>query len=225
MNLAIIPARSGSKRIINKNIKIFEGKPIIYYSILAAKLSGIFDKIIVSTDSKKIASISKKFGAEVPFLRSKKLSKDRTSIVEVISQELKKLKIRPNSSTKVCCIYPTAPMLKKFFLKEGYKKLTKNYDYVLSVKKEDSRILRGFYENKKKIIPINKKTKNKRSQNLENVYVDSGQFCWGFARSWLRNKSCYELKSTFVDIPDKYVQDIDTIEDWKKAIKKFKKLK
>ena len=225
MNLAIIPARIGSKRIKNKNIKNFEGKPIIYYSILAAKLSGVFDKIIVSTDSLKIASISKKYGADVPFLRSKELSKDNIGIIEVISKVLKKLKIKPNLSTKVCCIYPTAPMLNKNFLIKGYKKLTQNYDYVLSVKREDSRILRGFYINKKTIIPINKKTKNIRSQNLKNLYLDAGQFCWGFAKSWLSNKGCHELKSTFIDIPDKYVQDIDTIEDWKKAIIKFKKLK
>tara|TARA_B100001758_G_C18392720_1_gene603913 strand:+ start:441 stop:1118 length:678 start_codon:yes stop_codon:yes gene_type:complete len=225
MNLAIIPARIGSKRIKNKNIKNFEGKPIIYYSILAAKLSGVFDKIIVSTDSLKIASISKKYGADVPFLRSKKLSKDNIGIIEVISKVLKKLKIKPNLSTKVCCIYPTAPMLNKNFLIKGYKQLTQNYDYVLSVKREDSRILRGFYINKKTIIPINKKTKNIRSQDLKNLYLDAGQFCWGFAKSWLSNKGCHELKSTFIDIPDKYVQDIDTIEDWKKAIIKFKKLK
>ena len=225
MNIAIIPARMGSKRIINKNIKNFEGKPIIYYSILAAKLSGVFDKIIVSTDSLKIASISKKYGADVPFLRSKELSKDNIGIIEVISKVLKKLKIKPNLSTKVCCIYPTAPMLNKNFLIKGCKKLTQNYDYVLSVKREDSRILRGFYINKKTIIPINKKTKNIRSQNLKNLYLDAGQFCWGFAKSWLSNKGCHELKSTFIDIPDKYVQDIDTIEDWKKAIIKFKKLK
>ena len=225
MNLAIIPARIGSKRIKNKNIKNFEGKPIIYYSILAAKLSGVFDKVIVSTDSLKIASISKKYGADVPFLRSKELSKDNIGVIEVISKVLKKLKIKPNLSTKVCCIYPTAPMLNKNFLIKGYKKLTQNYDYVLSVKREDSRILRGFYINKKTIIPINKKTKNIRSQNLKNLYLDAGQFCWGFAKSWLSNKGCHELKSTFIDIPDKYVQDIDTIEDWKKAIIKFKKLK
>ena len=225
MNLAIIPARIGSKRIKNKNIKNFEGKPIIYYSILAAKLSGVFDKIIVSTDSLKIASISKKYGADVPFLRSKELSKAKIGIIEVISKVLKKLKIKPNLSTKVCCIYPTAPMLNKNFLIKGCKKLTQNYDYVLSVKREDSRILRGFYINKKTIIPINKKTKNIRSQNLKNLYLDAGQFCWGFAKSWLSNKGCHELKSTFIDIPDKYVQDIDTIEDWKKAIIKFKKLK
>ena len=225
MNLAIIPARIGSKRIKNKNIKNFEGKPIIYYSILAAKLSGVFDKVIVSTDSLKIASISKKYGADVPFLRSKELSKDNIGIIEVISKVLKKLKIKPNLSTKVCCIYPTAPMLNKNFLIKGYKQLTQNYDYVLSVKREDSRILRGFYINKKTIIPINKKTKNIRSQNLKNLYLDAGQFCWGFAKSWLSNKGCHELKSTFIDIPDKYVQDIDTIEDWKKAIIKFKKLK
>ena len=225
MNIAIIPARMGSKRIINKNIKNFEGKPIIYYSILAAKLSGVFDKVIVSTDSLKIASISKKYGADVPFLRSKELSKDNIGIIEVISKVLKKLKIKPNLSTKVCCIYPTAPMLNKNFLIKGYKQLTQNYDYVLSVKREDSRILRGFYINKKTIIPINKKTKNIRSQDLKNLYLDAGQFCWGFAKSWLSNKGCHELKSTFIDIPDKYVQDIDTIEDWKKAIIKFKKLK
>ena len=116
-------------------------------------------------------------------------------------------------------------MLKKSFIKKGYKLLTKDFDYVLSVKKEDSRILRGFYGNKKEITPINKKTKNIRSQNLKNIYVDSGQFCWGFAGSWLSKRGCHELKSSFVEIPDKYVQDIDTIDDWKKAIKKFKKLK
>jgi pseudaminic acid CMP-transferase len=186
MNLAIIPARIGSKRIKNKNIKNFEGKPIIYYSILAAKLSGVFDKIIVSTDSLKIASISKKYGADVPFLRSKELSKDNIGIIEVISKVLKKLKIKPNLSTKVCCIYPTAPMLNKNFLIKGCKKLTQNYDYVLSVQREDSRILRGFYINKKTIIPINKKTKNIRSQNLKNLYLDAGTFCWGFAKSWVK---------------------------------------
>ena len=225
MNLAIIPARGGSKRIKNKNIKIFNGKPIIYYSILAAKSSGIFDQIIVSTDSLKIASISKKYGAEVPFFRSKKLSNDKVGVVEVIAHALKTLKIKPNFNTKVCCIYPTAPMLKKKFLKQGYKKLKKKYKYVLSVKKADSRVLRGFILDKKYIKPIQIKTKRTQSQNLKQVYLDSGQFCWGFARSWLSKKGCHELKSTFIDIPEKYVQDIDSIEDWKEAIKKYKRIK
>ena len=115
-------------------------------------------------------------------------------------------------------------MLKKKYLLEGYKKLTKNYDFILSVKKEDSRFLRGFISKKKLILPIQKNTKNIRSQKLSNMYIDSGQFCWGFAKSWYKNKGCHELKSSFIEIPDKYVQDIDNPKDWQAAIKKFRKL-
>ncbi len=224
MNIAIIPARMGSKRIKKKNIKIFCGKPIIYYSILTAKLSGIFDHVYVSTDSKEIASMSIKFGAEVPFLRSKNLSKDNVGIIKVISNTLKKLKINSDKLTKVCCIYPAAPMLKKKYLMQGYEKLKKNYDYVLSVNNVDQRVLRGFFSKDKLLLPLNKKTKNMRSQQLNKLYVDAGQFCWGFARSWLKNKGCHELRSTFIEIPEKYSQDIDTIHDWKIAIKKYKNI-
>lgn len=226
MNLAIIPARGGSKRIKNKNIKIFHGKPIIYYSISAAKRSGIFDEIIVSTDSSKIASISRKYGARVPFLRPAKFSNDKVGVGQVMVHTLKKLNIKPDLKTKICCIYATAPMLKISFLKEGCKKLRKKYNYALAVKQIDSRALRGFVSCGDNVIkPIQKKNTNTKSQNLKNAYIDSAQFCWGFAKSWLNNKNCYNSKSTFVTIPEKYVQDIDTAIDWKRAHAKFKMLK
>ena len=84
MTICIIPARSGSKRLKNKNIKKFNGKPIISYAIKIAKSSGLFSKIVVSTDSKKISNIAKKYGAQVPFLRSRRLSNDFASTSEVL---------------------------------------------------------------------------------------------------------------------------------------------
>ena len=120
MNIAIIPARIGSKRIKQKNIKIFKGKPLIYYSINAAKKSKVFDKILVSTDSEKIGEIARKYGADVPFLRPKNLSDDYTGTKEVINHSINwciKNKIDPKY---ICCIYPTAPFL-------NYKNLIKSF--------------------------------------------------------------------------------------------------
>ena len=111
MNIAIIPARIGSKRIKQKNIKIFKGKPLIYYSIKAAKKAKIFDKILVSTDSKKIKNIVLKYGAEVPFLRPKNLSDDYTSTKKVINHSIKWCQKNKIEAKYICCIYPTAPFI------------------------------------------------------------------------------------------------------------------
>ena len=109
MNVAIIPARDGSKRIKNKNIKPFFGKPIISYAINVAKESKIFDRIIVSTNSNEIKDIALQFGAEVPSLRPDNLSDDFTTTLDVISYEVKNLNLK--SDDIVCCIYPTTPLL------------------------------------------------------------------------------------------------------------------
>ena len=122
MNIAIIPARAGSKRIPNKNIKLFSGKPVIYYPIEAALSSKIFSKVIISTDSKKIAKIGQKFGAEAPFIRPKVLSNDYTIIADVIKHALEFLqrkKLKPNF---VCCIFPVNPFIRKSDILKGYKK-------------------------------------------------------------------------------------------------------
>jgi len=123
MNIAIIPARIGSKRVKQKNIKIFEGKPLIYYSIKAAKKTKIFDKILVSTDSKKIRDIVLRYGAEVPFLRPKKLSDDYTGTKDVINHSIKWCMKNKIEAKYVCCIYPTAPFI-------NYKNLIKSYKLI-----------------------------------------------------------------------------------------------
>ena len=128
MNIAIIPARAGSKRIKNKNIKLFCGKPIIYYSIIAAKKSNIFNKIIVSTDSLKIKKISEKYGADVPFIRPKNLSDDFTSTMDVVKHSIKEMSYNPKN-LNICCIYPTAPLIKQDDLIKSYKNFQTNMSY------------------------------------------------------------------------------------------------
>ena len=154
-NIAIIPARSGSRRIKNKNIKIFNKKPVIYWSIKAAKESKIFDRIIVSTDSKKIAKISNRYGAETPFIRKKKLAQDIISTVDVVRDAIKNANIY---NAKVCCIYPCAPLISSKDLIKAYKKLSKKVDFVFSISTFSSDIFNSFYfSNKNKKILINNK--------------------------------------------------------------------
>ena len=122
MTICIIPARANSKRIKNKNILNFYGKPLISYAINIAKKSKLFSRIIVSTDSLKIAKIVKKYGAEVPFLRSKKLSNDYTTSTKAIIDSIKK--ISSENEEYHCCIYPTAIFTSKKDLVNAYKKIT-----------------------------------------------------------------------------------------------------
>ena len=119
--IAVIPARGGSKRIKNKNIKNFCGKPIIAYSIQAAKKSKLFSRIIVSTDSNRIAKIAKKYGAEVPFTRPKKLSDDYTGTVEVMAHAVNLIKKSDPNILGACCIYPTAPFIQANDLLAAWK--------------------------------------------------------------------------------------------------------
>ena len=139
MNLAIIPARKGSKRIPKKNITHFFGKPVIYYSIKQAKLAKVFDKIIVSTDCKKIANISEKYGAEIPFIRPKKISGDYTSTSEVIKHAINYYQKKNIYFKFVCCIYPVAPFLLKKDILKGLNKIKKgNWSYVFSASKNNN---------------------------------------------------------------------------------------
>ena len=223
MNIAIIPARSGSKRIKNKNIKRFCKKPIIYWSIKAAIKSKVFKKIYVSTDSKKIANLSKKFGAEVPFLRSKKLSNNKAGTSAVIRNFIKNLDNK-SKIINVCCIYPTAPFLKAADIRKGLNILkTKKFNYVFTATKYTSNFHRSFTMNKKKQMKmLFKKNYNKRTQDLPNVFLDAAQFYWAPIKIWLMKKKVFNKfnkNSTVVEIPKKRSCDIDTLEDWRHAEK------
>lgn len=219
MKVAIIPARGGSKRIPRKNIKLFFGLPIIAYSIKAAQESNLFDRIIVSTDDPEIAQISKRYGAEIPFLRPAKLSDDFTTTGEVISHAIEELQKEGEKIDLVCCIYATAPFIQIRDLKESYQLLVNNdADFAFSATSFPFPIQRAIKLNERNQVemfqPENLLT---RSQDLEEAYHDAGQFYWGKAEAYLENKPVFSPQSCAILLPRERVQDIDTPEDWKRA--------
>jgi N-acylneuraminate cytidylyltransferase len=212
-SVAIIPARKGSKRLPGKNIKLFYGKPIIYYAIKKAKDSGLFSKIIVSTDCKKIANISEKFGASVEILRPKYLSNDKVGTIEVISHAVSYLKKKKFLYNYVCCIYPVTPLinLKKF--KNCYKLLKNNkFNYVFPVSK--------YQKSNNTYILLNNNRTIKRKIEIEDknfsspLYNDTGQYYWGKFNSWLKKKKIFTSKSRVIFLPKNDFVDVNTHEDW-----------
>ena len=225
MIIAIIPARGGSKRIPQKNIKEFNGKPIIAYSIEKALSSKIFDKVIVSTDNDKIKNIAKQFGAEVPFDRPIQLSDDYTGTHEVIAHAVKWMEDKEWVLNSICCIYPTAPLLDVKYLKAAYEIFNKgNWDYVFAATEYVYPIERSFKiinDGLKMVFPENYK---KRSQDLSQTFHDAGQFYWGTPDAWVEKKPTFSKNSTIIKLPPYKVVDIDTKEDWKKAELMYKVL-
>ena len=222
MDIAIIPARSGSKRIKDKNIKIFDKKPIIYYSIKAAIKSKLFKKVIVSTDSEKISIIAKKYGAEVPFLRPKNLSDDFTSTQEVIKYSIRKIN-NQKSIKNVCCIYATSPFIDFKNLIKANKMLMKNKKkFIFAASKFNSSIYRSFYFKKNKLIKVFPGRMSLRSQDLRDTYFDIGQFYYANVNTWL-NKKIFSEDSKIIEIPHLMSYDLNTIEDWN-ILKKINKI-
>ncbi|MDA8810279.1 pseudaminic acid cytidylyltransferase, partial [Flavobacteriaceae bacterium] len=179
-NICIIPARGGSKRIQKKNIKPFLGKPIIAYSIEAAINSNLFDEVMVSTDDKEIEEVALRFGAKVPFLRSKKNSDDFSGTVDVIIEVLKNYNIADNENHNICCLYPTAPMVTIDSIKSALELLVdKKYDTVFPVTKFSYPIQRALkIAENQKVSMIWPENMSKRSQDLPSSYHDAGQFYW-----------------------------------------------
>lgn len=219
MNVAIIPARGGSKRIPRKNIKPFAGKPIIAYSIEAAKRSGLFDRILVSTDDEEIAQVAQSYGAEIPFLRPKTLADDHTGTNAVVKHAITWLKEQGNEAHFACCIYATAPFVQEKFLVEAYQRLAgceKSFafsvtSYRFPVQRALSVTPEGFVN---AMYPENIFT---RSQDLEEAYHDAGQFYWGRAEAFLEDTLLFSTASIPIILPRHLVQDIDTPEDWQEA--------
>ncbi len=227
MNIAIIPARFGSKRIKQKNIKMFFGKPIIFWSIKAALKAKIFDKIIVTTDSKKIANIAKKYKADVPFLRSKALSGDKIGTNEVIVDAIKKVEKENIIPSFVCCIYPASPLIKSSDIVKAFKIIKKKrWNFVFSATKFENPVRRGFeISSKGETKMLFPKEYNKRTQDLDQVYFDAAQFYWGKKSAWLEKKPLFNNNSTIVEIPKERSCDIDTPKDWQNALKIAKTIK
>lgn len=219
MKIAVIPARGGSKRIPRKNIKDFRGKPMIAWSIEAAKTSGLFERIIVSTDDEDIADLAKRWGAEAPFKRPVELSNDYAGTTEVIAHATQWALNQGFEVEAVCCIYATAPFIQVDDLHRGWVALNSgDWDYAFTATDFAAPIFRSFKQNAEGGIdmfyPEHYLT---RSQDLPTALHDAGQFYWGKPSSWLDGKRVFDRGSVPIVIPRWRVQDIDTEEDWLRA--------
>lgn len=228
MNIAIIPARGGSKRIPRKNVREFCGRPLIAYSIEAAKACGLFDHVIVSTDDEQIREIANAFGAETPFVRPAELANDHATTVPVIKQAVEWVQQHIGKVDYVCCIYATAPFIQAGALREAYELLSQKAvsGYVFSAATFPFPIQRAFKVKQNGFVemfePQNYMT---RSQDLEEAYQDAGQFYWGSADTYLSEKIFFSTDSMAYILPRYMVQDIDTPEDWKRAELMYEVLK
>jgi pseudaminic acid cytidylyltransferase len=215
-SIAIIPARGGSKRIARKNVKLLAGRPAIAYPIHLALNSGIFDRVIVSTDDAEIAQISRSFGAEVPFMRNAELSNDFTVTVEVIAAAAEELRNQGSLFDEICCLYPVTPLLNVNRLTEALEVLKAgDWDYVFPAIEFPSPIERGF---KKSISGgtdlCYPEFANTRTQDLKKTFHDAGQFYFGKASAWLEKKPILNGNSTFIELEKNETLDVDDLEDW-----------
>ena len=221
MTICIIPARSGSKRLKDKNIKKFNGRPIISYAIKIAQSSRLFSKVIVSTDSKKIANIAKKYGADVPFLRSKKLSDDYTATSDVLIDCIKKI---PSTNTEYhFCLYPTTTLISKEDLIKAYKKIKKKKaNLLIAITDFETSPYRALKLSNNKISFYFKKYAKYRTQDIPKLYRDSGSFYIFKTDSLLRDNGKLDNKSTYYHLDRNKAVDIDNIKDFKLAELLFK---
>jgi len=221
-NLVIIPARGGSKRIPYKNIKDFNGKPILAYVIQAVKVTDLFEEIIVSTDDTLVAEVAKEFGANVPFLRSNKNSDDHATLADVLIEVIQKYKELGKTFDNICCILPTAALVTTEKIQEGFDLLKKNKVYsVVPVIKFASPIQRALKVEKDLLVLRETKHIITRSQDLEDHYHDSGQFYWLNTEEFLKEKKIFTSKTGYIELKENEAQDVDTPEDWKMLELKF----
>lgn len=225
-NIAIIPARGGSKRIPRKNIKDFLGKPIIAYSIEAALNSGIFDEVMVSTDDVEIAEIAKRYGAKVPFFRSPEMSNDMAMTAPVLVEVLNEYKKLGQEFDYGCCIYPCAPFINPQKIKEGFELLkAKNADSAVPVVQFSYPIQRALKIENDKLSMILPENMNARSQDLMPTYHDIGQYYCFKIESFMKVPALFPQNTVPIVTPESEIQDIDTEEDWKIAEMKYRILK
>lgn len=226
MQLAVIPARGGSKRIPRKNIKMFHGQPMIAWSVQAAIESGCFDEIWVSTDDEEIAEVAQAYGAKIPFLRPTHLSDDFATTADVMSHAVGEYdKLNHTLPDYICCLYATAPFVTKADLVQGFEKIknNRNLNYIFSATTYSFPIQRAIKLNVDDTVEMfSPQYFNVRSQDLEEAWHDAGQFYWGTAEAWLNKAMIFASQSSVVELPRFRVQDIDTQEDWNRAEWLFK---
>lgn len=224
-SVAIITARGGSKRIPRKNIRPFLGKPILEYSIEAALQTELFEEVMVSTDDTEIAQIAQQAGAKVPFFRSEETANDFATTADVIAEVLAAYAQAGKEFQAACCIYPTAPFVTANMLSTAMQLLEQEQaDCVIPVVKFSFPPQRGVVINQGRIVPKWPENMTKRSQDLEPLYHDCGQFYCLNVERFLQQKAIWMEHAVPLIQEERYVQDIDTLEDWVLAEMKYKLL-
>lgn len=218
MTIAVIPARGGSKRIPRKNIRSFAGKPMIGYAISAAIRSGLFEHVVVTTDDPEVADLARKEGAEAPFVRTSELSNDYTPIVPVVADAISRCERLGWIIGDVCCIFPCVPFIRTEDLSAAFRLLeTSGADYAFPVVEFPAAVQRAMRRDVVgKMQPLFPGNQLLRTQDIETVYYDAGQFYWGRQDAWLNNPLIHSSGAGLV-VPRTRAVDIDTFEDWKYA--------
>ena len=226
LNIAIIPARAGSKRIPDKNIRPFCGRPMVAWSIDTALQSGLFDQVIVSTDSERIAEVARQLGATVPFMRPANLSDDHTPTIPVIRHAIEWLMESGIQPEFVCCIYATAPMIDADDLRRAIEKLQSDpgLEFAFPVTSFGFPIFRALQINDDRTSMFWPEHELTRSQDLPEAWHDAGQFYFGRTSAFMQHDGIFSARSTPVCLPRYRVQDIDTEEDWVRAEAMFRML-
>jgi len=215
-SIAIIPARGGSKRISRKNVKPLAGKPAIAYPIDLALNSGLFKRVIVSTDDAEIAEVSRSYGAETPFVRGAELSNDFTITVDVISDAAQRLLSEHEIFDYICCLYPVTPLLEVNRVKQALEELDSGgWDYVFPAIEFSTPIERGFKKRNSGLIDfIFPEFANTRTQDIKKTFHDAGQFYFGKTEAWIAKRPILNGNSTFIELSKNETLDIDDLEDW-----------
>ena len=220
--IAVITARGGSKRIPKKNIRPFNGRPIIEYSVKAALESGIFDEVMVSTDSEEIKAIAEAAGASVPFLRSAETSSDTATTADVLREVLENYAAEGKRFSEMCCLYPTAPFVTADKLVNAHKILLESAaDAVMPVVQFSFPPQRAFIVRDGNVAFQYPEYERARSQDLEPIYHDCGQFYMCKSDKFLEKHSLILPKTRPYILPEEEVQDIDTQSDWEIAEAKY----
>lgn len=225
--IAVIPARGSSKRIPQKNIRGFYGRPMVAWSIRAAKESSLFDRILVSTDNEEVAAVAREAGAEVPFQRPANLADDHTPTIPVIRHAIDWLEANDKPPDYICCLYATAPFVTASLLRQGFDEIRAHpgTEFVFSATEFSFPIWRSLKQNENGSAAMNwPEHELARSQDLPKSYHDAGQFYWGTREAYLSNTGFFSANCRLCLLPSYRVQDIDTEADWIRAELIFKAL-
>lgn len=224
--IAIITARGGSKRIPRKNIKEFMGKPMLAYAIEAAKTSGLFETVMVSTDDQEIATVAKAYGAEVPFMRSARTSDDYATTYDVLEEVVGEYVKQGRRFDEVCCIYPCVPFLTAESLVEAHKSMESGAVAVQPVCRYPVPVEWAFeIGSDGELVPRDREAMSIRSQDLKPCYYDVGMFYFCRTDKMLLEKTMVPPGARPYIIDEAECQDIDTMDDWRMAELKYKMMK